>query len=179
MLARAWYRPDGSASPLTRSLATAPDLLETLMPFLGQIMGEGSVDLATKELVIVRVSQLNGCRYCLAAHRPLALEAGVPGRQLEAICDAVALETLPARERAIVAWVDQITVDARAVTDELVASTLDHLRDDQLVELTVLAGAITLLNQYCTAFDIPPPPPPAAPGGHRVDRTTTGEAGSA
>jgi alkylhydroperoxidase family enzyme len=103
----------------------------------------------------------------------------VPGRQLEAICDAVALETLPARERAIVAWVDQITVDARAVTDELVSSTLDHLRDDQLVELTVLAGAITLLNQYGTAFDIPPPPPPAAPGGHRVDRTTTGEAGSA
>ena len=152
-----YYRADGSASPLTRSLANAPDLLETLMPFLAQVMGESSVDLATKELVIVRVSQLGGCRYCLAAHRPIALDAGVPAEQVEAVCDAAPLDSLPARERAIVAWVDQVTLDAKGVTDELVARTLDWVRDDQLVELTVLAGTIAMLNRYCTAFDIPPP----------------------
>jgi alkylhydroperoxidase family enzyme len=38
-----------------------------------------------------------------------------------------------------------------------VASTLDHLRDDQLIELTLLAGATTMLNQYCTALGITPP----------------------
>lgn len=127
------------------------------MPFLGQIMGESSVDLATKELVVVRVSQLNGCRYCLAAHRPIALDAGVPKEHVEAVCEVLPLETLPARERAIVAWIDQVTLDARGVSDELTAMTLDHLRDDQLIELTVLAGTITMLNRYCTAFDIPPP----------------------
>jgi alkylhydroperoxidase family enzyme len=31
------------------------------------------------------------------------------------------------------------------------------VRDDQLIELTVLAGTITMLNHYCTALDIPPP----------------------
>jgi 4-carboxymuconolactone decarboxylase len=157
VLARLWYREDGSASALTRSLASAPDVMETLMPFLGAIMGESSLDLATKELVIVRVSQLNRCRYCLAAHRPAALEAGLPPEQVEAICDAASLDALPARERAIVAWVDQVTRDARGVSDELVARTLEYVREDQLIELTVLAGAITLLNQYCTALDIPPP----------------------
>ncbi len=113
MLARLWYGEDGSASALTRSLASAPDVMETLMPFLGAIMGESSLDLATKELVIVRVSQLNGCRYCLAAHRPVAVEAGVPREHVEAICDAAPLDRLPPRERAIVAWVDQVTLDAR------------------------------------------------------------------
>jgi uncharacterized peroxidase-related enzyme len=157
LLARLWYREDGSASPLTRSLASAPDVMETLMPFLGAIMGESSLDLATKELVIVRVSQLNGCRYCLAAHRPVALEAGLAPEQVEAICDDGRLEALSAREQAIVAWVDQVTRDARGATDELVTSTLEHLRHDQLVELTILAGTITMLNQYCTALDIPPP----------------------
>lgn len=157
ILARAYFRDDGSASALTRSLANAPDLLETLMPFLGQIMGESSIDLPTKELVILRVSQLNGCRYCLAAHRPLALEAGVTGEQVDAACGELPLDSLPPRERAIVAWVDQVTRGAGAVTDELAAATLDHVRDDQLVELTVLAGTITMLNQYCAALDIPPP----------------------
>jgi AhpD family alkylhydroperoxidase len=127
------------------------------MPFLGQVMGESSLDLATKELVIVRVSQLNGCRYCLAAHRPVALGAGVPAGQVEAICDEAPLEALPERERALVAWVDQVVFDARGVTDELVARTLEHVRDDELLELTVLAGTITMLNQVCTAFAIPPP----------------------
>ncbi len=157
-LARPWYREDGSASPLIRSLSSAPDLMETLMPFLGQVMAEGGVDLATKELVIVRVSQLNGCRYCLAAHRPIALEAGVPDAQLDAICDTCPLDALPPHERAIVAWVDALVLDPRGVGDVLVACLLDHVREDQLVELTVLTGAITMLNQYCTAFDLPPPP---------------------
>ena len=127
------------------------------MPFLSQVMGESSIDLETKELVILRVSQLNGCRYCLAAHRPVALGAGVPEGHVAALCNEMPLDVLPPRERAIVAWVDQTTRDARGVTDELVARTLDWVREDELVELTVLAGTITMLNQLCTAFDIPPP----------------------
>lgn len=157
LFARDWYRADGSASALTRSLANAPDLMETLMPFLGQIFGESSVDLATKELVVVRVSQLNGCRYCLAAHRPLALEAGISSEQLAALCDEAPLDQLPPRERTLVDWVDRFTLDPSGMTDELLARVLDHVRDDQLVEVAVLAGATQLLNQYCTAFDIPPP----------------------
>jgi AhpD family alkylhydroperoxidase len=157
ILARPWYGEDGSASALTRSLASAPDVMEALMPFLGQIMGESSLDLATKELVVLRVSQLNGCRYCLASHRPLALSAGVPSEQVAALCDQAPLAALPERERALVEWVDRVTLDAAGVTDELVASTLDHLRDDQLIELTLLAGATTMLNQYCTALALPPP----------------------
>ena len=152
-----YFRDDGSASALTRSLANAAEMMETLMPFLGQIMDEGSIDLATKELVIMRVSQLNGCAYCLAAHRPVALAAGVPDDQLAAVCDVGDLDALPPRQRAIVRWVDQVTRDAGGVSDGLLAATLDHVRDHQLIELTVLAGTTTMLNQYCTAFQIPPP----------------------
>jgi AhpD family alkylhydroperoxidase len=156
-LARGWYRDDGSASGLTRSLANAPDLMETLMPFLGQVFAESAVDLATKELVVVRVSQLNGCRYCLAAHRPLALEAGVKPDHVAALCGETPLAGLPARERTLVEWVDLFTLDPGGITDDLVARVLDHIRDDQLIEVAVVAGATQLLNQYCTAFDIPPP----------------------
>ncbi len=127
------------------------------MPFLGQIMDTSSIDLATKELVIMRVSQLNGCRYCLAAHHRAALAAGVTGPQLDAVCDRGDLEAVAPRQRAIIRWVDQVTHDARGVSDGLTAATLDHVREDELVELTLLAGTITMLNQYCTAFDIPPP----------------------
>ena len=156
LLARHLYASDRSASPLKRSLANAPDLLETLLPFLGQIFDEGAVDLATKELVVVRVSQLNGCRYCLAAHRPLALESGVSPDQLAAACDETALDGLPIRERTILEWVDRYVTDVREVDDGLVARVLYHVRDDQLIELSILIGATRLLNDYCTAFAVPP-----------------------
>ena len=156
--ARTIYAADGSASPLQRSLANAPDLLETLLPFLGQIYDSGAVDLATKELVVVRVSQLNGCRYCLAAHRPLALESGVGEEQLAAVCDEIPLETLAERELTIIEWADRYVLDPAAITDELVARVLDHLRDDQMVELGLLIGATQMLNHFCTAFDVPPAP---------------------
>lgn len=157
ILARRWYPCDGSASPLTRSLATAPDVMETLMPFLGAIYGESSLDLAVKELVIVRVSSLNGCHYCLAAHVPAAREAGVPVEQVEALRGERPLTELPERERTIIDWVDAVTLGAHEVTDELTARLLDFLREDQLVELALVAGATTMLNQYCTALAIPPP----------------------
>lgn len=156
-LSRRWFRADGGASPLTRSLATAPDVMETLMPFLGAIYGESSLDLATKELVILRVSKLNGCRYCLAAHRPAALDAGLPPDEVEALCEERSLAELPERKRAIVDWTDRVTLSPGKVDDELAARLLDHVREDQLVELTLVAGATTMLNQYCTALGIPPP----------------------
>jgi AhpD family alkylhydroperoxidase len=157
LLARGFYRDDGSASPLTRSLVNAPDVLETFMPFLAQIYGPGSVDVATKEIVIVRVSQLSGCRYCLAAHRPAALEAGVPPDQVDAVCDELPLTALPDRERVLVEWVDRYVLDPGGMDDQLVARVLDHFRDDQLIELALVAGVTQLLNHYCTAFAIPPP----------------------
>src|SRR5919109_11344 len=121
LLARAAYADDGSASPLKRALANAPDQLETLLPFLGQIFGEGAVDLPTKELVVVRVSHLNGCRYCLAAHRPLAIETGVGSDELAAVCGELLLSSLAPRERVIVEWVDRYVLDAASVDDDLVA----------------------------------------------------------
>lgn len=154
---RRLFREDGTASPLTRSLVNAPDVLETFMPFLAQIYSPGSVDLATKELVIVRVSQLNACRYCLAAHRPAALDAGVSEHELAAICEEASLGDLGMRERTLVEWVDRYSLDPAGMDDELVARVLDHFRDDQLIELALVAGVTQLLNHYCTAFAIPPP----------------------
>lgn len=157
LTARRLYRDDGTASPLTRSLVNAPDALETFMPFLAQIYAAGAVDLATKELVVVRVSQLTGCRYCLAAHRPAALAAGVSEDLVAALCDEAPVAQLDDRERTLVEWVDQYTLDPGRMDDELVARVLDHFRDDQLIELALVAGVTQLLNHYCTAFDIPPP----------------------
>ena len=125
------------------------------MPFLAQIMGEldRPADEGARDLTRLPAERLP---LLPRGSLPLALEArGAPPDHLEAACDRAPLHSLPERERAILAWVDQVTLDAPGVTDRLVAATLEHVREDQLVELTVLMRTITMLNQYCTAFDVP------------------------
>ena len=75
---------------------------------------------------------------------------------LAAVCDELPLDVLGERERTIVEWTDRYVLDPAAITDELVARVLDHLRDDQMVELALLIGATQMLYHYCTAFDVPP-----------------------
>ena len=85
LLARPWYRDDGSASPITRALAQVPELLDVTMPFIGTLYEAGAVDLRAKELVILRVSAVNRCRYCVATHTVAAWDAGLTEAQTAAL----------------------------------------------------------------------------------------------
>lgn len=154
--AKPWYGASGTASPLVRSLATAPDVLEPLLSFVARIMDESGFDDRTCELVVLRASYLNSCRYCLAAHTPLARAAGLGDAEIAAARGG-SVGVLTARERAILAWTDQVTCEPAATTDELAAEVRRFLREHELVELTVLVGAVGMLNRYCTALDLPSP----------------------
>ena len=49
---------------------------------LGEVAGKG-LDPKTKELIAVAVSAVNGCEYCLSAHRGAAKAAGVTDEEIE------------------------------------------------------------------------------------------------
>jgi AhpD family alkylhydroperoxidase len=153
---RPLYRADGEASPLLRALAHAPDLLETLWPLVLYTSDDGALDLPTKELIVVRVSQLHGSAYCLSEHVPYALELGVPEEHVAAACDTAPRDVLPPREQALLDWVDAFVRDPAAIDDALVMRLREHLREDQLLELCALVGVTELLNKISLAFDLPP-----------------------
>lgn len=58
-----YYEARGNVPNLFRVLAHRLPLLRTFQLHFGAVMGEGEVDLLFKELLAVRVSQLNACRY--------------------------------------------------------------------------------------------------------------------
>lgn len=154
MLARRWYAEDGSASALTRALAQVPELLDVALPFIGVLYDEGSVDLRTKELVILRVSAVNRCRYCVATHTPAAREAGLTETEIEVLRGTG--DGLAARDAALVEWCDAVARAADPVADDLVSRLREHFAEHQIVELTLVAGATVMLNRFCTALDLAP-----------------------
>ncbi|MCU0309274.1 MAG: carboxymuconolactone decarboxylase family protein [Thermoleophilia bacterium] len=172
---RGLYPDDGDASNITKVMANAPDALAALAPFLGRVMGASTLDLATKEIVVLRVSALNRCAYCIPTHVRVARETGVPEAQVAVLAtDAPPGEGFGAREALVVELCDRLVRDAASVDRALLDRLRVHLAEHEIMEVTLLAGAITLLNYVASAFDVPldpvtiaalaaaPVPPPPA-----------------
>jgi alkylhydroperoxidase family enzyme len=58
-----FWKTRGNVPNLFRVLAHRPPLFRTFTAHFDAVMGEGRLPLRFKELVAVRISQLNRCRY--------------------------------------------------------------------------------------------------------------------
>ncbi|WP_067566941.1 carboxymuconolactone decarboxylase family protein [Nocardia acidivorans] len=110
-----------------------------------------AVDLgrAVMELVNVRVSQLNGCAFCLDVHFRAAREAGVSTQQL-AVLDAWqrSPQLYSDQERAALIIAETVTAipDEQCIAREYAAAR-QHLSDDQLSVLIWAATTIGAFNR--------------------------------
>lgn len=59
----AFVRERGKVPNLFRVAAHRPEIVSTLRAHMNAVMGPGTVDVLLKELVAVRVSQINNCEY--------------------------------------------------------------------------------------------------------------------
>ena len=73
---------------------------------------------ALRMLIKMRVSQINGCAYCLDMHAPEALKAGVTQQQLDVLAAWRESPAFDARERAALGWADTLTrIEATGAPD--------------------------------------------------------------
>ncbi len=152
---RSFYA-DGDPSNITKVLAGSPDTLSALAPFLSQVMNPTTIDLATKEVVVLRVSAVNRCDYCIPTHQVVARRAGLSVEAVAALSSPGLTEAgLTPREHVLATYCDQVVADAGAVPDDLLTAMREHFADHEIVELTVLAGAITTLNYVASVAGIP------------------------
>lgn len=59
-----------------QALANHPPTLQRTWESLKAVMGPGTLDPVTKELIYLAVSASNGCPYCIASHTAAARKAG-------------------------------------------------------------------------------------------------------
>ena len=155
ILARPMYSTSGETSPITRALAQVPELLSPTMGFLGPVLGPSSIDLRTKELVILRVSALAECAYCTGAHRVAAADAGIDDDERRALLGLLPLEQAFTGEELRLLRL----CDAIAATGAVEAKLVDGVRRDRgdhgVIELVLLACATLMLNRFCTTLELP------------------------
>ena len=78
-------------------LANEPRMMRHTWESLKSIMGPGSLDPLTKELVYVAVSITNNCEYCMASHTAAARAKGATDAQINELYAVVALANMTNR----------------------------------------------------------------------------------
>jgi len=154
------YFADGDPGPIASSLAQVPDLLPAALTFIGAALGGSWLPTRTKEVVILRVSALAGCRYCTSAHTVVALDSGLTLNQVRGLRGGLPLTPVfdDAADLAVIGWSDAVHAGSElelAAARKLLAA---HFEDGAVVELTVCATATLMLNRYATSLALPSSP---------------------
>ncbi|MFF8918194.1 carboxymuconolactone decarboxylase family protein [Streptomyces sp. NPDC015032] len=109
---------------------------------------DAGLDRILVELVNLRVSQLNGCAYCLDVHTRAALRAGETTRRLGVLAAWRDTELFTARERAALALAEATTRPADALAQERAyAEAREALSDDELSAVIWVAITINAFNR--------------------------------
>jgi AhpD family alkylhydroperoxidase len=104
-------------------------------------------------LIKFRVSQLNGCAYCLDMHSKDARALGETEQRLYCLPAWRETSFFTDRERAALEWAEQLTLIAgNEVSDELYERVRKQFDEKELVDLTLAVVAINGWNRLSIGF---------------------------
>ncbi|MET7648174.1 carboxymuconolactone decarboxylase family protein [Streptomyces sp. NPDC005426] len=109
---------------------------------------EAGLDRRLVELINLRVSQINGCAFCLDVHTRAALRAGETTQRLGVLAAWRDTELFTERERAALALAEVTTEPADSVAQEAAYGTARQaLDDDEISAVVWVAVTINAFNR--------------------------------
>ena len=119
-------------------------------------LSKSTIEKSLQELISFRVSQINGCAYCLDMHSKDLRAEGETEQRLYMI-DAWRETTLyTERERAAFAWAEAVTkLTDNKVHDKVYEDARKQFSEEELVDLTLAVIAINSFNRINVAFHVP------------------------
>ena len=113
-----------------------------------QSLHNGKLGGSLLELLFLRVSQINGCAYCLDMHSTALRKAGVEQRKLDTVAAWRESRFFDARERAALAWAEALTHLPNGAPADIVYEALTAYFDEQgIAELTMAVATINAWNR--------------------------------
>ena len=112
-----------------------------------------SFDPKLLTLVKVRVSQMNGCAYCLHMHRHEALKLGETEDRLLLLDAWHESQLYTPRERAALAWAESLTRIAKThAPDDVYEEAKNIFSEDELLSLSIGVAMINAWNRLAIGF---------------------------
>lgn len=109
------------------------------------------------DLLRLRVSQINGCAFCLAMHAKDLLDEGERADRIYVLDAWRETDWFTDRERAALAWAEAVTsLPNREVPDDVYEQARTQFSEKELADLTLAVIAINGWNRINISFKNPP-----------------------
>lgn len=139
------------------STETGSKIVKRLMG-IGQAINQSPLSPALRELVQLRVSQINGCAACVDMHTKEALAAGESAHRLNMVAVWPEATVFSAAERTALALAEEGTrlADAhRGVSDDTWAQAREHFDDEEISALVTVIAFINAANTMNIMVQMP------------------------
>ena len=131
---------------------------------LGKYLESCGLPKKLLDLIDLRVSQMNGCAYCIDMHSKDLRAAGEPEQRLYMLDAWRESPFYSEREQAALAWAEAVTRVADGhVPDEVYEQARGQFSDEELVNLTLAVVTINGWNRLNIAFR-------TVPGSYQVQQ---------
>ena len=120
---------------------------------LSRQVAASGLERSLLHLVDHRVSQINGCAYCVDLHFREAMAAGEDPRRLNAIAAWRDAPFFTDRERAALAWAESLThIEQTGAPDAVFEQVRSEFDDAELANLTYAIAAMNAWNRLAIGF---------------------------
>ena len=120
---------------------------------LGAYLAKSPLDQSLLDLVYFRVSQINGCAFCLDMHSKDLRAKGETEQRLYMLDAWRETPFYTDRERAALAWAEAVTkLTDNSVSDEVYNQALEQFSEEELIDLTLAVTTINTYNRINIAF---------------------------
>lgn len=112
-----------------------------------------SIDAKLRALVELRVSQINGCVFCVDLHIREALAEGESQKRLDSVVVWHESKLFTESERAAFAWAESLTyVSETHAPDAVFEALKEHYTDQQIVDLSFIISTMNMWNRMSVAM---------------------------
>ena len=130
----------------------APEVFRAMLALETAVKATG-LESNLLDLVKLRVSQINGCAYCIDMHSKDLRAEGESEERLYLLDAWREAPFYSDRERVALAWAEAVTFIAKDhVPDDVYELARQQFADDELAKLTLAVVAINGWNRFSIAF---------------------------
>jgi len=138
--------------PRLNAQTAAPDAVNAVLGMERYVRG-CDLEHALIELVKIRISQINGCAYCLDMHVREARASGESDQRLAVLAAWRESPAFTERERAALAWAETLTrIADRGAPDSVYQPLAALFSEAEIVDLTVAIATINTWNRMAIGF---------------------------
>jgi uncharacterized peroxidase-related enzyme len=134
----------GKPGNVQKALAHRPDMLKNFLGFYASV--GRSLDRKLYELIYIRVSMINGCRYCLQHHLASSKRVGLTPDDWNALQQGN-FSRYSEKERTALTYVEKLTRSPHDITDGDFNQLKKHFNDPEIVDVHLLTGLANLTNR--------------------------------